>query len=268
MIDYISLNQHQWDQRTLAHLKSEFYDVPGWLAGAESLKEPELALLPDNLNGLKILHLQCHFGQDTLSLARRGAIVTGVDLSTEAINAANDLAGQAGLTEHSRFINCDLYSLPDHLDEDESFDIVFTTYGTITWLPDLDRWASIVARYLKPGGQFVFAEFHNMAYLWNDERTAIKYPYFNPEPIVEPITSSYTDNSEEVTGTEVNWDHTVSSVVTALLAAGLTLRGFQEYDYSPYKCFHDSIPTGKPSQWYLKQMPGLIPLTYTLDWVK
>ncbi len=268
MIDYLTLNQEQWNQRTLAHLKSEFYDVPGWLAGAESLQEPELALLPEELSGLKILHLQCHFGQDTLSLARRGATVTGVDLSTEAIKAANDLAEKAGLTATSRFINCDLYSLPEHLAEDGSFDIVFTTYGTITWLPDLDQWAALVAHYLKPGGQFVFAEFHNMAYLWNEDRTAIKYPYFNPEPIVEPITSSYTDGSNEVNGTEVNWDHTVSGVITALLGAGLTLRGFKEYDYSPYKCFDDSIPADQPGHWHLKQMPGLIPLTYTLDWVK
>ncbi|MEM1359952.1 MAG: class I SAM-dependent methyltransferase, partial [Bacteroidota bacterium] len=114
MIDYINLNHEQWNQRTLAHLKSEFYDVDGWLAGKDSLKEPELALLPDDLRGLRILHLQCHFGQDTLSLARRGAKVTGVDLSSEAIKAAQDLAQKANLK--ARFINCDLYSLPKYLD--------------------------------------------------------------------------------------------------------------------------------------------------------
>jgi len=266
MIDYLTLNREQWNQRTTAHLTSEFYDVPGWLAGAESLKTPELALLPDDLTGLKILHLQCHFGQDTLSFARRGAHVTGVDLSDEAISAANDLAAKAGL--EARFLRCDLYSLPDHLPEDASFDIVFTSYGTITWLPDLVPWAGIVVRYLKPGGQFVFAEFHNMAYLWNDDRTAIKYPYFNPEPIVEPITKSYTDGSDAVSGTEVNWDHPVSAVVNALIGAGLTLRGFREYDYSPYNCFDDMVPAGKPGHWHLKQMPGLIPLVYTLDCVK
>jgi SAM-dependent methyltransferase len=264
MIDYLKLNQEQWDQRTKAHLTSDFYDVPGWLAGAESLKAPELAILPDDLTGLRILHLQCHFGQDTLSFARRGAVATGVDLSPAAITAANDLATKAGLD--ARFINCDIYSLPEHLDEE--FDIVFTSYGTITWLPDLAQWASLVNRYLKPGGQFVFAEFHNMAYLWNEGRTAIKYPYFNPNPIVEPITSSYTDGSDDVQGTEVNWDHTVSSVITALLSAGLTLRGFQEFDYSPYNCFDDMVPAGELGRWHLKQIAGLIPLVYTLDCVK
>ncbi|MEM1359779.1 MAG: SAM-dependent methyltransferase, partial [Bacteroidota bacterium] len=98
--------------------------------------------------------------------------------------------------------------------------------------------------------------------------TAIKYPYFNPEPIVEAMESSYTDGSDGLTGTEVNWDHTISSVINALLGAGLTLRGFQEYDYSPYKCFHDSISAGEEGKWHLKQMPGLVPLVYTLDMVK
>lgn len=261
MIDYLKLNQEQWDQRTKAHLTSEFYDVAGWLAGKDSLKAPELALLPENLSGLKILHLQCHFGQDTLSLARRGAHVTGVDISPAAITAARDLAKKAGL--EATFINVDLYSLPNHLND--TFDIVFTSYGTITWLPDLNRWADLIQQFLKPGGQLVFAEFHNMAYLWNEDRTAIKYPYFNPEPIVEAITTSYTDNSGGIQGTEVNWDHPISSVITSLINAGLTLRSFREYDYSPYNCFEDMVPAPTPGHWHLRQMPGLIPMVYTLD---
>lgn len=261
MIDYLTFNRQQWDRRTAAHLTSDFYDVPGWLAGNESLQAPELELLPDDMTGLRVLHLQCHFGQDTLSFARRGAEVTGVDLSPAAIKAARELREQAGL--EATFINCDLYSLPEHLDGE--FDLVFTSYGTITWLPDLDRWADIVQRYLKPGGRFVFAEFHNMAYLWNDDRSAIKYPYFNPEPIVEEMTKSYTDGSEGVTGTEVNWDHPVSSVVTSLIGAGLTLDSFKEFDYSPYNCFEDMVPAKEAGHWWLKQIPGLIPLVYTLS---
>lgn len=262
-IDYLYLNREQWDQRAQAHLTSEFYDVDGWLAGKTSLKEPELAILPEDLTGLRILHLQCHFGQDTLDLARRGAVVTGVDLSPVAIKQARELADLAGL--EARFIECDLYSLPKHLGE--TFDIVFTTYGTITWLPDLERWANLVARYLKSGGQFVFAEFHNFAYLWNEDRTAIKYPYFNPEPIVEEMSSSYTDGSDGLSGTEVNWDHPVSDVINNLLNAGLTLRRFTEYDYSPYNCFDDMVPAGK-GRWHLKQFPGLIPMVYSLDFVR
>lgn len=264
--DYLKLNRDQWNQRTRVHLGSEFYDVAGWLAGADSLKAPELALLPENLHGLKILHLQCHFGQDTLSLARRGALVTGIDLSDAAIAAAKELAKKS--STKAQFINCDLYSLPEYLDEKEGFDIVFTSYGTITWLPDLPRWAGIVNHYLKPGGTFVFAEFHNMAYLWNEDRTAIKYPYFNPNPIVEEITSTYTEGDAEVTGTEVNWDHPVSAVITALLGTGLRLLEFQEYDYSPYNCFDNMVPAKEEGHWWLKELPGLIPLVYSLKYQK
>ena len=260
--DYLGLNRDQWNQRTQVHLDSKFYDVEGWLAGKDSLKSPELALLPNDLTGLKILHLQCHFGQDTLSLARRGAEVTGVDLSDAAIFAAERLRGRANLD--ARFINCDVYSLPDRLDEAGQYDLVFTSYGTITWLPFLDHWARVIAHYLKPGGSFVFAEFHNMAYLWNKDRSAIKYPYFNKEAIVEEISGSYTDGEAKITGTEVNWDHPISSVINALIAVDLTLERFNEYDFSPYKCFDDMVPAREEGTWWLKQMPGLIPLVYTL----
>ncbi len=264
MIDYLRHNRDHWNRCTKVHLTSDFYDVEGWLAGADSLKPPELALLPDDLTGLRILHLQCHFGQDTLSLARRGAVVTGVDLSDAAIDAARGLAARAGL--QAEFVCCNVYDLPEHLEG--VFDIVFTTYGTITWLPDLDRWASLIDRFLRPGGQLVFAEFHNMAYLWNDDRTAIRYPYFNPDPIVEDVTASYTDGSEGLTGTEVNWDHPISSVINALLGAGLALRGFHEFPTSPFPCFADMVPAEAEGHWHLRQMPGLIPLTYSLDCVK
>ena len=258
-MNYLALNRDHWNQRTAAHLGSKFYDVAGWLAGAESLREIELALLPDDLTGLRLLHLQCHFGQDTLSLARRGAEVTGVDLSDAAIDAARDLADRAGLT--ARFLNCDVYGLPEVLDE--TFDLVFTTYGTIGWLPDIDRWAGIVARYLRPGGRLVFAEFHPVAWLWNDERTKIIYPYFSREPIVETTTGSYTDGSEAVGGTQVSWDHPVSTVITALLNAGLRLDHFAEYDFSPYDCFPNMEPAGD-KRWVFRDMPGLLPLTYSL----
>ncbi|PPK88818.1 methyltransferase family protein [Neolewinella xylanilytica] len=260
MEHYLDVNRAHWNQRTSAHLGSKFYDVAGWLEGGECLREIELALLPPSLAGLNLLHLQCHFGQDTLSLARRGAEVTGVDLSDQAIGAARELSLRSGLP--GRFINCDLYSLPDHLDD--TFDIVFTTYGTIGWLPDLDRWAAIVARYLKPGGQFVFVEFHPLAWLWNEDRNGIKYGYFAREAIEETSDGSYTDGSESVRSKEISWDHPVSDVINALLGCGLTLRQFKEYDYSPYACFPDLLEVGK-NRYQFKQMPGLLPLTYSLD---
>ncbi|MCP9236089.1 bifunctional 2-polyprenyl-6-hydroxyphenol methylase/3-demethylubiquinol 3-O-methyltransferase UbiG [Lewinella sp. JB7] len=259
MDDYLAYNRAHWNARTPAHLASAFYDVEGWLAGKDSLREIELALLPADLTGLRILHLQCHFGQDTLSLARRGASVTGVDLSDVAIAAARELAERAGL--EARFICCDLYELPDRLQE--SFDLVFTSYGTIGWLPDLDRWAGVVGKFLRPGGRFVFVEFHPVAWLWNEDRSAVQYSYFGGAPIVEDVEGSYTDNSTHVRGTMVSWDHPVSAVITALLEQGLRLDVFREYDFSPYDCFPDTVRVGE-QRWQFRQLPGLIPLTYAL----
>ena len=258
-MDYLAHNRAHWNARTEAHLGSTFYDVEGWLAGRESLREIELALLPPDLTGYRILHLQCHFGQDTLSLARRGATVTGVDLSDSAISAARELSVRAGVD--ATFINCDVYRLPEHLDG--QFDLVYTTYGTIGWLPDLDRWAEIVARYLRPGARLVFVEFHPFVWLWNEGRTAIEHPYFGREAIVEAVSGSYTDGSGAVSGTSVSWDHPVSQVVTALLKQGLRLQHFREYDYAPYDCFGDTVKVGE-QRWQLRQLAGLIPMTYSL----
>ncbi len=263
MQDYLSLNRHAWNTRTAAHWDSNFYNVPGWLAGADSLRDIELALLPDDLTGLKILHLQCHFGLDTLSLARRGAVVTGVDLSDAAIARANELAERAELTGRTRFINCDLYSLPDHLDEATSFDIVFTTYGTIGWLPDLDRWAGIIANYLRPGGTLVFADFHPVVWMLNDERTALHYRYFKDEPIIEEHQDSYTDNSTGIQYTDVAWNHSFGEILGSLLAAGLRLDFFEEYDYSPYNCFPNMQEIGR-HRYQFKELPRIVPITYAI----
>ncbi len=263
MQDYLSLNRASWNARTAAHWDSDFYDVPGWLAGNDSLRDIELALLPADLSGLRILHLQCHFGQDTLSLARRGAHVTGVDLSDAAIGRANELAERTGLTDRVRFINCDLYSLPDHLDEAASFDIVFTTYGTIGWLPDLDRWATLIAHYLRPGGTLVFADFHPVVWMLNDERTELHYRYFKDEPIVEEHTDSYTDNSGGLSYTDVAWNHSFGEILGSLLAAGLRLDFFEEYDYSPYNCFPNMKEIG-PHRYQFNELAGIVPVVYAI----
>ena len=174
--NYIEINRQSWNSRLESHLRSDFYDVAGFLNGKSSLNSFELELLGD-VTGKSILHLQCHFGQDTLSLARMGAKVTGVDLSDKAIAEANRLAQQMHLD--ATFICCDIYDLLNHLDH--QFDIVFTSYGTIGWLPDLSKWANIVSRFLKPGGNFVFVEFHPVVWMFDDEFDKIGYNYFNAQ---------------------------------------------------------------------------------------
>ncbi|MFK7807768.1 MAG: class I SAM-dependent methyltransferase, partial [Saprospiraceae bacterium] len=145
MKDYFDSNEKLWDQKTPIHLKAEFYDMKGFLAGNTSLRKPELDDLPEDfIKGKSMLHLQCHFGQDSLSFARMGAKVTGIDLSGEAINSAKKLNDQLGLD--AQFVKSNVYDLKENLG-DQQFDIIFTSYGSITWLPDLQKWAALIESY-------------------------------------------------------------------------------------------------------------------------
>ena len=168
--NYIEINRQSWNNRIDTHLKSEFYDLEKFIKGKNSLNSIELELLGD-LSGKTILHLQCHFGQDTISLSRLGAEVTGVDLSDKAIESAKQIAKQT--KSNTTFICCDIYDLPNYLDK--QFDIVFASYGTIGWLPDIDKWAKIVTKFLKPNGQFVFVEFHPVVWMFDDNFEKISY---------------------------------------------------------------------------------------------
>lgn len=262
MIDYIAHNKDAWNKRTAVHLNSEFYDVKGFKTHKNSLKSIEQELLGD-VKGKKILHLQCHFGQDSLSLANMGAMVTGVDLSDAAIAAAKDLSEELNL--EARFICCDIYDLPQHLDEE--FDIVFTSYGTIGWLPDMEKWANVVSRYLKKGGIFVIADFHPVVWMFSNDFQKVEYAYFKEEPIVEQTTGTYTDRNAPIETTEVGWNHSFSEILGALLAEKLQLLTFQEFDYSPYACFQNTeSPDGE--KWYIKGMEKKIPMVYAFKMVK
>ena len=154
-MDYKTINKELWNTRTDVHVKSKFYDVPSFLDGKSSLKQIELDLLGD-VNEKSILHLQCHFGMDSISFSRLGANVTGVDLSDKAIVKARELASTC--QTNTKFIISDVYDLPEV--HQGAYDIVFTSYGTIGWLPDMQRWASVVNHFLKPGGKVLIVDFH------------------------------------------------------------------------------------------------------------
>ena len=260
--NYLEVNRALWNERTKHHISSAFYDMDGFLSGDSSLKEIELALLGD-LAGKSVLHLQCHFGQDSLSLARMGAQVTGVDLSDEAIATAQKLAADTGL--HAEFICSDVYDLPSHLEK--QFDVVFTSYGTIGWLPDLTKWAAIVGRYLKPGGQFIFAEFHPAVWMFDNDFTYVQYSYFNKEAIVEIEEGTYTDKSAPIKMESVGWNHSIDEVLQNLIDAGLNIRRFTEYDYSPYNCLSKMVEVTS-GKWQIQGMEGKLPLVYALKAVK
>ncbi len=256
--NYIAINRQSWNNRTDAHLKSEFYDVAGFINGKTSLNDIELVLLGD-VSGKTILHLQCHFGQDTISLNRLGAEVTGVDLSDKAIESAKQLAADTNST--ANFICCDIYDLPNHLTG--QFDMVYTTYGTIGWLPDLEKWASIVSTYLKPGGRFVFVEFHPVVWMFDDNFEKIGYSYFNSGAIIESESGTYADKTADIMLENVSWNHSLSEVMNSLMSKGLEITSFNELDYSPYNCFNKAIEY-EPKKYRIAHLDNKIPMVYSL----
>ena len=255
---YFRANQLLWNQRTVVHRDSSFYDLAGFKKGGSCLTPIELNEMGD-VNGKKLLHLQCHFGMDTLDWARRGAQVTGVDLSDKAIDEAKTLAEELKLT--AAFICCNVYDLEKYLHG--QFDIVFTSYGVVGWLPDLDKWAALIARYLKPGGIFYLAEFHPVVWMFDDDFTHIKYFYDNHELIITENQGTYTDRNAAIQGKEYSWNHSLSEVINALVKAGLQLQSFNEYMYSPYPCFGNMVETEK-GHWQIKGMEGKIPMVYSI----
>lgn len=260
--NYLDINKNGWNQRTEVHVDSEFYDMAAFLEGKNSLNAPELKLLGD-VTGKKVLHLQCHFGQDTISLSRMGAMATGMDLSDKAIEKGRELAAKLGTD--TRFICCDVYDLPNHLDE--QFDIVFTSYGTIGWLPDLAKWAGIIAKFLKPGGKFVFAEFHPVVWMFDNNFEKVQYNYFKDNAIIETEFGTYADVTAPIEYEMVSWNHALSEVITALLAKGLEIHSFNEFDYSPYNCFSNTEEF-EPGRFRIIPFGNKIPMMYTLMAVK
>lgn len=256
--NYIEINRQSWNNRTEVHLKSDFYDLNGFLNGKTSLNEIELSLLGD-IKEKTILHLQCHFGQDTISLSRLGADVTGVDLSDKAIDSAKQIAKNTN--SNARFICCDIYDLSNYLNE--KFDIVFTSYGTIGWLPNLDKWAKIISRFLKPNGQFVFVEFHPVVWMFDDNFERIDYRYFNSGAIVETENGTYADKKADITQSYVMWNHGLSEVINNLISNGLEIKSLDEFDYSPYNCFNKTLEF-EPGKFRIENLDDKIPMVYSI----
>lgn len=258
MENYLEINKASWNRRTVHHLDSEMYAMSEFMAGKTSLKEIEIPLLGD-LKGKRVLHLQCHFGQDTLSMARMGAHVTGVDLSNTAIKEAQALTKKLGLD--AEFICCDVYDLPNHLDE--KFDVVFTTYGTIGWLPDLEKWSHVVSGFLKPEGKFVFAEFHPVVWMFDDDLTHIKFKYSSSDPIVEDLQGTYAKKDISETFGCVTWNHGIADVLQNLIKREIEIVDFQEYDYSPYDCMSHMTDIGG-GRYRIRHLGDKLPMVYSV----
>ncbi|MAN59658.1 MAG: SAM-dependent methyltransferase [Flavobacteriaceae bacterium] len=231
-------NKITWNQKVAVHAASDFYGLAAFKNGKSSLNRYELSALGD-VSGKSLLHLQCHFGQDTLSWARLGAMCTGVDISEEGIKLARKL--NADMQLDASFICCNV--LDTSLFVSEKFDIVFTSYGVIDWLPNLKPWAEIISERLKPGGFFYIVEFHPIAWMFDYTVSppAMIYGYQQKEAIYEEYEGTYADQSSAMVSKEYGWNHGLGEVITALSDAGLHIEYLREHAASPYDIFPNLI---------------------------
>ena len=225
-----------WDEVTPSHVASAYYDVPSFLNGRNTLGATEREALGD-VAGKRILHLMCHFGMDTLSLARMGATVTGVDFSERSIEAANRLAHELQIENRSRFICADVYDLQHHLDEE--YDIVFTSHGILEWLSDLSLWSSVIAKFIKTTGYFYMVEIHPFSLIFDEleaDRLRVANDYFGGgQDLTLFDTSDYTDRNFYPKGPRTKKLWRLDEVLSSLRASGLKVQEFKEFSFSTYK---------------------------------
>ena len=264
-------NRDHWDEATDIHARGNVYGIEDFRAGRCQLHRIEVEELGD-VRDKTLLHLQCHFGLGTLSWARRGAVVTGVDFSPKAIALARSLASELGID--ARFVECNIYDLPAALAG--RFDVVFCSYGVLCWLPDLTRWAEIVARYLEPGGIFYIAEAHPFIRVFpmdNDITDGSRElrPYFSyfHDPAGtrwEPDTD-YADEASRYTTPEHTWQHSIGDIVNALVAAGLRIDFLHEFPY----CLWKVVAFTEPSEgggWRLPSRFPRLPMMFSIKATK
>lgn len=266
MNEYMESNRALWDEWTKIHVSGDFYDVEGFKEGREGkqnrLRAYELEAIGD-VRGKDLLHLQCHFGLDTLSFARLGARVTGVDFSSAAIDAARRLAAETGLA--ASFVCSNVYEVRDHLEG--TFDLVYTSRGVLGWLPDLDAWAEIVAHYVKPGGTFYLNEVHPIALVWDEEdvsRLVPRYGYWTGEVLSFPTQGSYADPDAHVeTPEEHGWNHSLGEIVTSLARSGLHIESLTEYPWLEWPS--PGLVEDPEGRWRLPDsVRGSLPFSFSL----
>jgi len=263
MDEHLQANQKLWDQWTIEHEKSSFYDLAGFRAGKDRLRSIELSELGD-VTGKSLLHLQCHFGLDTLAWARRGAIVTGVDFSEKSIALARSLSQELAIP--AQFYCTDIYRLPSVLSGD--YDIVFTSYGVLHWLRELRRWGEIIAHFLKPGGIFYIVEDHPFFRVFTtqgESELKVDNPYFFSEtPEKVEMAGSYATEDQGDMATFYIWNHSLGEVLNALISAGLVIEYLHEFPYAARAKF-PFMEKGSDGWWRLPAQHGMIPFLFSLQ---
>jgi len=274
--DHIELNRSNWDERVSAHVASPDYAVdrlvsePDFISGVVAFDRPRLG----DVAGLRGVHLQCHIGTDTVSLAKLGARMTGLDFSAPAIEAAQRLAADCGLD--ADFVHAEFHDAPSVL-EPGSFDLVYTGIGSLCWLPRIDAWADVVTALLKPGGRLFVREGHPM--LWTiDERTEttgsltlpVEFHYFETAgglQWTEEGTYVHTDRAFKH-NTTISFNHGLGEIFTALLDRGMTITQFVEHDSVPWEAIDGQMTRDEHGEWRLNDRPERLPLSYTLQAIK
>jgi SAM-dependent methyltransferase len=273
MADYRELNRASWDERAPAHAASPGYEVDRFAADPSFLSKVvrfDVPLLGD-VAGLRGVHLQCHIGTDTISLARLGARMTGLDFSPAAVDQARAIAARAGADV--TFTQADVYDAAAVLGEG-GFDLVFTGIGALCWLPDIRRWAQVVGRLLRPGGRLFLREGHPMLWALADSRPdgllVVEYPYFEqPEPMVFDDPGTYVETDVNFTQNVTHeWNHGLGEIITALMDAGLRLTGFTEHDSVPWEALPGQMTLGEDGEWRLTARPERLACSYTLRAVR
>ncbi|MBC9935439.1 MULTISPECIES: bifunctional 2-polyprenyl-6-hydroxyphenol methylase/3-demethylubiquinol 3-O-methyltransferase UbiG [unclassified Leucobacter] len=267
-IDSFATNRENWDERAPIHAAASSYAVAQFLSDPEFLSDVvrfDRDQLGD-LTGLRALHLQCHIGTDTLSLARLGATATGLDFSAASLHEARLLADAAGEAIH--YVESNVYDAPSALKHGQ-FDLVYTGIGALCWLPSIERWAEVVAELLAPGGRLFLREAHPMLYTIDEERLddlVVTYPYFETQdPVVWVDSSTYADPAAHISAaTTHEWNHGIGEVISALLGQGLTLTSFVEHQSVPWEALPGRMTLRDDGEYVVNDHPGRLPLTYTL----
>ncbi|HED06517.1 MAG TPA: class I SAM-dependent methyltransferase [Ignavibacteria bacterium] len=256
---YFEANKKLWNAWVGIHAKSKLYNLDGFKSGNTSLQPIELKEVGD-VKGKTMLHLQCHFGLDTLSWSRLGAKATGIDFSEEGIKLAKSIGDELHID--AKFICSNIYDIENHINE--KFDIVFTSYGTIGWLNDLQEWGRLISKYLKPGGFFYIVDFHNIMWMFDEKYKYFKYSYFfNEEPIVLENQGTYADGNADIKAIEYGWNHPLSDVINSLISNGLQIEFLHEYPFSVYDVFPDTVK-GNDGFYRLKEMENIIPMMFSV----
>lgn len=259
----MELNRSMWDERVPLHVVSDFYDVAGFKAGHPQIQPFEVDEL-GALGGLRLAHLQCHFGLDTLDLVRMHPTMeaVGLDFSPPAIEAAQRLAAEMGLAGRARFVQGAVHTAAPTLGA-AGFDVVYTGKGALCWLPDLRQWAEQCALLLRPGGWLYVCEFHPVGYCLDQATPTVAHDYFATDAVLDDTVGTYADlEAATVHNLSYEWQHPLPQLFEALLGVGFQLRFFHEWDYTIFQ-LNQWLVRGDDGR-YRWPGPGRLPLMYSL----